>query len=459
MRRLSKTQVHYALLAVLILCASCLRIFVCFQHNPLNYLVSDSWRHWVSGLRFPRGTYFGAADPIGYQVYICILRRITGDRSFLIALAASLLSVVMPWTYYRAARNFGLSKLPALWLWALIACTPSLLVIYHYVMMETLLLVLDGVALWMTARYLRKGGRAAFLVCVASWMFACLTKPTVIPLAGVCLLWVWWKKSPPVRDVLTATVMALILLVPQSIRSKIGLGFIAPFGNPWLAAIEHKSGVKMLSINFHVHANPYLHLESDRVYDMFSSSPSDYIQPLAPLSDWRIRRAAGNSSLTVEIDSSRGSEDWRRAYASLNVSAGEWLAQWRENIVLFLFAPSWPETAVGQWDGRMVFWARWLWAPLILVLLVLNVSDFVNRRFNLIPVATTVFILALGLQNMVTAEGRYRKPLEPLPLLNLVYVVAGKNDRRAETRAATQTVLQSEHTSEAEVDDVPSHLN
>ena len=161
MHKLSKTQVHYVAVVVLILCASCLRAFVCFQHNPLNYLFSDSWRHWVSGLRFPRGTYFGAADPIGYQVYICVLRRITGDRSFLIALAASLLSIVMPWTYYRAARNFGLSKLPALWLWALIAWAPSLLVIYHYIMMETLLLFLDGIALWMTARYLRKGGKSA----------------------------------------------------------------------------------------------------------------------------------------------------------------------------------------------------------------------------------------------------------------------------------------------------------
>jgi hypothetical protein len=51
--------------------------------------------------------------------------------------------------------------------------------------------------------------------------------------------------------------------------------------------------------------------------------------------------------------------------------------------------------------------------------------------------------LALGLQNLVIAEGRYRKPLEPLLLLNLVWIVAGayrrksqKNNARAEESTA-----------------------
>jgi hypothetical protein len=31
--------------------------------------------------------------------------------------------------------------------------------------------------------------------------------------------------------------------------------------------------------------------------------------------------------------------------SSFNRDPDEWLAQWRENIILFFFAPSWPETA------------------------------------------------------------------------------------------------------------------
>jgi hypothetical protein len=40
-----------------------------------------------------------------------------------------------------------------------------------------------------------------------------------------------------------------------------------------------------------------------------------------------------------------------------------------------------------------------------------------------IPVAVTLYTLFLALQNMVTFEGRYRKPLEPLLLLNVVWLV------------------------------------
>ena len=41
----------------------------------------------------------------------------------------------------------------------------------------------------------------------------------------------------------------------------------------------------------------------------------------------------------------------------------------------------------------------------------------------MLPVAVTLFTLFLALQNVVTFEGRYRKPLEPLLLLNFVWIV------------------------------------
>jgi hypothetical protein len=36
-----------------------------------------------------------------------------------------------------------------------------------------------------------------------------------------------------------------------------------------------------------------------------------------------------------------------------------------------------------------------------------------TRRFDLIPVAVTLFTLVMMLQNAVLTEGRYRKPVEP----------------------------------------------
>ena len=109
----SKQETQQSILTALIIAASCVRVLVCLQHNPMDYLWSDPLRHWMNGARFPHGGYFGASDPIGYQVYIFLLRGITRDNRILVALACALLSIVMPWIYYRAARSLGLQKIPA----------------------------------------------------------------------------------------------------------------------------------------------------------------------------------------------------------------------------------------------------------------------------------------------------------------------------------------------------------
>jgi Dolichyl-phosphate-mannose-protein mannosyltransferase len=434
---MNSRRLTYLVPAALIAVASLVRIVVCLQHNPMDYLqLADPGRHWMNGLRFPKGAYFGASDPIGYQIYISVLHRLTGDSSLQVGSASALMSVLMPWTYYRAARNFGFSKIPALWVWALIAWMPSLLAIYHYIMMETLLLLVEGIALWATARHLRTGGKDAFLVSVFFWTIACLTKPTVLPLAGVCLLWSCWKKTPSLRTMVAGIALTAVLLLPQAIRSEVALGFAAPFGNPWLTRIQHRSGVKTLYVNFYTHPNSYFHFKSDPIYAMLFSSPSCYMHPLAPLSDWTIRRGKGRSQLILTIDSAQGVRDWKKGYADLHTGAREWLNQWGENIVLFFFAPSWPESAGIGLEDRLEGATRWLWAPLILLVFAGNFRFFLNRRFELIPAATTLFTLFLALQNLVTSEGRYRKPLEALLLLNLVWILATEFTKRDELRDA-----------------------
>ena len=422
-----KHSAYYKLAIVLIIAATCLRVFVCFIHNPVDYLSSDMLRHWDNGGLFPRGGYFGAADPIVYQIYIFALRRMTADNRLLIALASSILSVLMPWTYYRAAREFGLKKTASLWVWALIGLTPSLFVIYHFIMMETLLLLTEGVALWMTARYLRKGGMGPFLWFVFCWTVACLTKPTVVPLAGVCFLWVWWKRKTPLRQLAVGAAMAVVMLIPQGLRTKAELGFVAPFGNPWLARLQLVSGTKMAVFSFDAPSKGLFHSNQEVRHLGFEfGSPSAFIRPLEPLSPWFIRRALGNTSASVAINADYGERDWKAACDRFARDRDEWLAEWRENMILFLFAPSWPESSIKLWDGHLEYWCRWMWAPLILLVFVLNVREFVNRRFGLIPVATIVFTLAIMLQNVILIEGRYRKPVEPMLLLNLVWVLSRK---------------------------------
>jgi hypothetical protein len=441
----SKRTTYYQLALVLILVASCFRVFICFVHNPMDYLVSDMLRHWNNGRAFPRGGYLGAADPIVYQIYIFVLQRMAGSNRVLVALASSILSVLMPWTYYRAARDFGIQKTQALWVWALIAWTPSLAVIYHFIMMETVLLFLEGVALWMTARYLREGGTPAFLWFVFFWTAACLTKPTVIPLAGVCFLWVWWKRSTSLRQIALGAGLAFVMLIPQAFRSKVALGFVAPFGNPWLTRIQLRSGVRMIHFYYYAPSNRFVHLNPEAGHlDFIFGSPSAYIRPLEPLSHWVMRRAIGDTTALVTINGGNGEQDWKAAYKRFGRDSDEWLAQWRENVILFLFAPSWPESGFWQWDSYLEYLCRWMWAPLILVVFILNGREFAHRRFDLIPIATMLFTLALGLQNVVITEGRYRKPVEPLLLLNLVWVLNDKSSRfRAGDPSAQEAASQA----------------
>ncbi len=70
---MNSRRLTYLVPAALIAVASLVRIVVCLQHNPMDYLqLADPGRHWMNGLRFPKGAYFGASDPIGYQIYsIC----------------------------------------------------------------------------------------------------------------------------------------------------------------------------------------------------------------------------------------------------------------------------------------------------------------------------------------------------------------------------------------------------
>ena len=355
--------------------------------------------------------------PSAIRFTFFFLRGVAGGNRILIALACALLSVVMPWTYYRAARSLGMQKIPALWVWAVIAWAPSLFTIYHYIMMETLLLVLEGAAIGATGRYLRKGDTRSFLGSIFWWTLACLTKPTVIPLAGIFVLSSCWKKRPSLRALAIGALLAVAMLIPQAVRSKIELGFIAPFGNPWLTKIQHRSGAKMIYLFFRGRGHP------DLIQKYYFGSPTCFMQPLAPFSAWRIRRAYVDSSVTVAASVKNGALDWKDAYAGLNTTKEEWLAQWGENIVVFLFAPSWPETVSSQWDSQLTFYTRWMWAPLIAMILGWNVYGFLKGRFDLLPIAVTVFTLFLLLQNVATAEGRYRKPLEPLLLMNAVWLI------------------------------------
>jgi hypothetical protein len=386
------------------------RVIICFHFNPLDTLYSDATRHWLNGQQFLHPNLMSCCDAIGYQAYIFLLRLVTQDDRYLVALLCGILSILLPWSYYRAGREFGLSRLRALLLCGLVAWLPSLVFIYHFIMTETLLLTLMGVSLWMSGRYLRKGSLRSGLVATAMWTLTCLTKIIPFPLAIVFLGYGWWRHSRKVSHLLAAAALAVVLVVPSAIRSYRTLGFVAPFGNPWLQKIHHHAGTKNIRVESGEHYWSY-------------GSPSAHIQPLAPLSAWTIHRSREDTEIRLVIDPANGEQDWAQAHARLPNTWQDRLERQAENAVLLLFAQAWPESNRPGWEGWVNRCQRWLWAPLTLVMLAVNLKLFMARRFDLIPVATTIFALGLLLQDVATMEGRFRKPLEPMLLFNLVWVL------------------------------------
>jgi len=400
------------------------RVVTCFQHNPLDYLASDPARHWRHAEIFFQPRLMELSDPIGYQVYLLLLRALTGDNRYLIVTLCALLSALMPWFYYRASREFKLPKERALAVWAVIVWTPSLFKIYQYFMPETLLLALVGLSFWMTGRSLRRGDFVSWVFTVFFWTLAVLTKITVMPVAGVCLAHVWFKKSRGLKWFLGGALVAFLLILPNALRTYNGLGYVAPFGNLWITKIQHRSGAHKIQI------------DSGKLGRYYFISPSCFVKPFEPINEWMIRRAGQATVAKVKINPQNGESDWRQAYADLGVGKEEWGRQLKENLILFFWGPSWPE-GIRSWSGWWTFQLRWLFAPLVFWVLILNFRQFSKREFQLIPMAVTFFIFTLALQNQVTAEGRYRKPLEVLLILNLAAVLPVNKKSSEESKSKT----------------------
>jgi hypothetical protein len=420
-----KSNVLSQSLKTFILAGSLMRIFVCFQHHPLDYLFSDPLRHWSNGQTFLHPDLMGIFDPIGYQIYLFFIQKLTGGNRLLIACSCGLLSAVMPWLFYRAAREFGVCRKYALFAWAAIVWMPSLVTIYHYFMMETLLLPLMGLGLWMSGRYLRKRTLASFLVAITVWMLASLTKTIAIPLACVCVAYCWWKSGWKLSYLSAGALIAIALILPNAIRTYRELGYSAPLGNAWITKILHRSGAKIIKVDW------------DGKSHWEFSSPVCYVQPLAPLSSWMIHRANDNSTVSIHINSLFGERDWINAYRDTKLNGKNWWLQLGENILLFCFSPSWPDGNRDEWDGWLSHHSRWIWCPLAGLILVWNCRDFRERRFAMLPLAVTALTCFLLFQNLVTMEGRYRKPVEPFLILNLFYLMSMKKQMAAnETRKA-----------------------
>src|SRR4051812_26292719 len=142
--------------------AGCIcRIIVAFQHGPMEMLATDPGRYWAH-IRDPLVfSPLAAIDPIGYQVWLSAVAKLTIGDPIAMSCYTAALSVLTPWIWYRVAREILPEKENAQWCWLLLCWLPSWIAIFGYVMPETLLLPLLGGALWALWRAARQRTIAA----------------------------------------------------------------------------------------------------------------------------------------------------------------------------------------------------------------------------------------------------------------------------------------------------------
>jgi hypothetical protein len=246
------------------------------------------------------------------------------------------------------------------------------------------------------------------------WTLTCLTKTTALPLAAAAFLYQCWRHPPRLPHAVAAVGAIALLLLPNTLRSHSILGFPAPLGVVWAPRILHHANAKVIE----------LHWEGQRC--VFSAT-SCYTRPLEPLSNWMIERAYDDAKIEVYAQKNNGEKDWRAAFAQLPFSWPAWCMRLWENALVFLFAPSWPDSFRTTPLGSVNHWLRWIWPGLMFVIFVENCKEFRASRWALIPVVATVGMVWLTLQNIAASESRYRKVLEPIILVNFALLAAPRN--------------------------------
>lgn len=417
-----------ALLLGLLVLACGYRVWLVFQYNPIDHLWSDPGRHWNNGARPLDTAPMAAIDPIGYQIYVAVLAKITVKQALLVAYWTAALSLAGPWFWYRFLRELLPDRDWALAGWVVLAALPSWSVIYGYFMQETLMLPLLGLALKATWRCRRKADTASYVLALAVWLAAGLTRGICLPLAAVAMAWLWVAQQGKLPRAAASAALLLAILGPLAGRSWTLARLISPHGIGQMVHLYHVSGARSIEIDF-------FRRGGTEHWRYGFTSPAADEAPLAPLSDWRSRRE-GTLRLSVDLDAgARGWEAAAAGLAPLDAARLAWLTG--DNLIRLFFGGSWPDTDRDRVIGNINYASRWLWAPLSLACLVGTLACWRRQRERLLPALMLTWFIVQGLVPLVPNEGRYRKPFEGLLLAQCLLLAATCRGRRVQITPGT----------------------
>lgn len=401
-------------LLVLLLAACVFRVWLIVLFNPVDHISSDPGRHWHNGAYPLDMSPMSAIDPVGYQLYMGMLAKVTLRQPLLVAYWTALLSLATPWFWYRFLRELLPQRDWALAGWVLLAALPSWSAIYSYFMQETLMLPLMGLALWATWRCRRKAGTASFVLAVALWLAAGLTRGICLPIGAVALTWVWFEQGGKWPRAAATLALVLAILGPLAGRSWYLARLISPHGISQMVHLQHISGARNIEIEFYRRDGA-----EHWVYQF--TSPGENDVPLAPLS-WRPSPREDTLFLSIDLDA--GWRDWNAAKAKLpplDIGRYSWLTG--DNLIRLFFGTTWPDTNRERLIGEWNYWLRWMWAPLTLGCLVMTLVCW-RRQDRLLPTLILTWFVVQGLVPLAPNEGRYRKPFEGLLLAQCLLIAA-----------------------------------
>lgn len=420
----SPIPLRQRLLYLLIFAGCAVQVWYVFTYNPLHHIFSDPQRHWEQGIDVVRRDLMALTDPIGYQLYVAVLAKLSLREPVLVAYFTSILALVGPWFWYRFLRELQSSKTLALAGWAALIWMPSWTAIYAYFMQETLMLPLLGLALWATFRCRRKATAASFGWMIAFWTLVGLTRGVAIPMAALASTWLWLAQDQKVRKALVGGAILIFMMGPLTYRAYAVVGHFAPHGMGHLNVIYAQSGKKSIQIKSEMDGARWTH---------FFGSPSTGAEPFDPFSDWKTRR---EGTVVVDIDLDEGMRDWSAEGDKIDLSVRDYLWITKENLIFLFFAKSWPDDRDRLIDNASKV-MRYLWAPLFLALWLATFWYWRRLRGHwLLPGLIAVWFLVQGLVPIAINEGRYRKPYEGLACAHLILLIAARRSRLREAAPA-----------------------
>jgi hypothetical protein len=397
-----------------------------FFNNPSDFMQSDPMRHFLSAREClsnvnQNWTLFEIIDPLGYQIWLSAILRITGNDRAAVAIYCGALSLLTAWFWYQWMKLCIGNKRWALAGYACLSLLPDWTKVFQYYLQETLVLPLLGLSLWLSWETALRPTPAKFAGTGLTWGCTLLTKVTALPMAAVVFAWMFWRSSPGLRNFNTKQLklplisLSIALLVyalgPIKIYNRIHAFVPIPGGDFHRACYERgndywKCKVKYLDT-----------LQGFRVFDIEAGQPSLDLRLPAPL-QWKSTRK-GTAQTEVDFTSTP-----LNYYPPSQMSLQDRLHYTWENIVYFFLGLSWPEATDTRDFGlhcELMRMVRFIWLPMTLVIVFLTIKQ---RRLDIMTLLFSVSLLFFLLQQSVIMEARYKKPWEGVAIATLLALLA-----------------------------------